>query len=510
MSFRKAILGATLLVGASSLALFGAAADAQETAPAPDSREARIQELEERLQALETQLQDLKASTTSDNRDLRRIQAEAPAVTLSNARPVIATADGKNRVAIRGVFQFDAATYAQESPGGVDNRRAGADATEGPNARDLNAGTNFRRARLGVEGTFASDWNYALTAEYGGSGSESAQLQQAYIEYAGWKPFGLTNPLRIRAGAFTPPTGLEDATSSNDALFLERAAPADLVRGIAGGDGRTGLGLYVNGERWNASTVFTGALIGATGDFDEQFGLVSRASVLVLRGQDHGVHLGANLNAVLEPSDRVVGPGVGTGTRLRERPELRVDGTRLVDTGGLNAEKVYAWGAEAGAQFKSFYVAGEYNIIDVERFGTAGDLDFSGWYVQGSWVLTGEQRKWSPATGGFGAVRPAKPFDLKAGQWGAWELAGRYSSLDLNDNEGVVGLVTPVNGVRGGEQDITSLGLNWFPNNVVRFQLQFQDVSVDRLNPGAVGLATPGAQIGQDYQAVSVRSQVAF
>lgn len=504
MSLRTAFI-----LGASSLALMSTATAQEAQAPPPDSREARIQELEQRLQALEGQLQDLKASTTSDTRDVRRIQSEAPVVTLNNARPQIATADGKNRFAVRGVFQFDAATYEQDSPN-PDNRRAGADATEGPNARDLNAGTNFRRARLGVEGTVAGDWNYALTAEYGGSGTESAQLQQAYVEYAGWKPLGLTNPLRIRAGAFAPPTGLEDATSSNDALFLERAAPADLVRGIAGGDGRTGFGLYANGERWNTSAVFTGALIGNTGDFDEQFGLVGRADALVLKSLDYGVHVGANFNAVLEPSDRVAGPGVGTGTRLRERPELRVDGTRLVDTGGLNAEKVYAYGAELGAQYKSLYLAGEYNTITVERFGAAGDLDFSGWYVQGSWILTGEARRWAPATGGFGAVRPTKPFDLKAGEWGAWELAARYSTLDLNDNEGVAGFATPANGVRGGEQDITSLGLNWFPNNVVRFQLQVQDVSVERLNPGTVGLATVGAQIGQDYQAVALRNQVAF
>lgn len=501
-------LRSAVVVGASSLALISAAAAQEAPAPA-DPRDGRIQELERRLQALEAQLQDLKASTTSDAQDLRRIQTEAPAVTLSNARPVIATADGKNRFAVRGLVQFDAATYEQDSPN-PDNRRAGADATEGPNARDLNAGTNFRRARLGVEGTIGGEWNYALTGEYGGSGSEAAQLQQAWIEYAGWKPFGLANPLRIRAGAFATITGLEDATNNTDALFIERAAPAELVRGLAGGDGRSGLGFLTNGDRWNANVTFTGALVGNTGDFDEQFGLVSRVALLPVRGENSGVHVGANFNAVLEPSDRVAGPGVGTGTRLRERPELRVDGTRLVDTGGLNAERVYAYGAELGAQYKSFYIAGEYNWIDVQRFGAAGDLDFSGFYVQGSWILTGVQRKWIPAAGGFGPVRPASPFNLSAGEWGAWEIAARYSTLDLNDNEGAIGFATPANGVRGGAQDITSLGLSWFPNNVIRFQLQYQDVSVDRLNPGTVGLAAVGAQIGQDYQALALRTQLAF
>lgn len=502
-----------LVLGAASLTLLGNAAAQTPVAPAAateDARDAKIRELEERLEALAAQVADLKASAASDSQDIRRIQSEAPQVTLNNARPQFATADGKSRVAIRGVFQFDAANYEQESPGGVDNRRAGADATEGPNARDLNSGTNFRRARLGVEGTFAGDWNYALTAELGGSGTEAAQLQQAWVEYARLKPFGLQNPVRIRVGAFTPPTGLEDATSSNDALFVERAAPADLVRGIAGGDGRTGVQVLANGDRWFTGAALTGALIGNTGDFDEQTGAVARVGALVLRDPNYGVHVGANFNAVLEPGDRVVGPGVGGGVRLRERPELRVDGTRLVDTGGLNAEKVYAYGAELGAQWKNFYLASEYNTIDVQRFAPAADVEFAGWYVQGSWVLTGEQRRWSSITGGFGAVRPAKPLDLSAGDYGAFELAARYSNLDLNDNAGLLGLATPTDGVRGGEQTISTLGLNWFPNNIVRFQLQFQDVSVDRLNPGTVGLATVGAQIGQDFQTVILRSQVSF
>lgn len=503
-------LRTVLIAGASTLAAITAAA--AQTPPAPPAaaaEDARIRDLEEKIEALAAQLADLKASTASDSRDLRRIAAEAPVLTVANGRPTFATADGKNRLAVRGVFQFDAASYEQDSVGNPDNRRAGADATEGPNARDLNSGTNFRRARLGVEGT-TGDWNYNITGEYGGSGTEAAQLTAAFVEYAGWKPFGLQNPLRVRIGAFTPPTGLEDATSSNDALFVERPAPADLVRSIAGGDGRSGIAAYANGERWFTGGALTGALLGNTGDFDEQLGYVARAAYLVSSSLDHGIHVGANFNGIIEPADRVAGPGIGTGTRLRERPELRVDGTRLVDTGGLAADSVNAYGIELGLQYKSLYLAGEYNTIEVDRVAPASDLTFDGWYVQGSWILTGESRRWSPASGGFGAVRPAKPLDFAKDQYGAWELTGRFSTLNLNDNEGRAGFATPANGVRGGEQEIATVGLNWFPNNVVRFQLQVQDVSVDRLNPGTVGLGVVGAQIGQDYQTINLRSQIAF
>jgi phosphate-selective porin OprO/OprP len=75
--------------------------------------------------------------------------------------------------------------------------------------------------------------------------------------------------------------------------------------------------------------------------------------------------------------------------------------------------------------------------------------------------------------------------------------------LDLNDNAGAPGAATPAGGVRGGKQTISTVGLNWYPNRTVRFLLDYQWADIDRLN-GA------GADIGADFQALSLRSQVAF
>ena len=94
-------------------------------------------------------------------------------------------------------------------------------------------------------------------------------------------------------------------------------------------------------------------------------------------------------------------------------------------------------------------------------------------------------------------------FNAKRGTWGAWELAGRYSELDLNDRSGVAGLAAPAGGIRGGEQRITTLGLNWYPNNILRFLLDYQWARVDRLNAA-------GASIGEDVNVISLRSQFAF
>jgi phosphate-selective porin OprO/OprP len=489
-------------LSASWLVLAGVAA-AQEAAPVTDeARDARIRELEERLNELATQLADLKESAAADSADVRRIQAEQTQVTLANGRPAFATPDGNFRAAIRGVFQFDAAQYLQD-----DNLSPSA------SVQDLNSGANFRRARLGIEGTAYRDWNYALTYEAGGSGVEASGLQQAWIEYAGWKPFGLTAPVRFRAGAFAVENTLEGATSNTDQLFLERPSVAELVRGQFGGDGRNAFGIYANGDRLTLSAIVTGSTLSnadvspAGNANDEAFGYVTRIGALVLRGENSGLHLGANYSATTQLADSSAGANT---IQLRERPELRVDsnGTsnataRLVDTGAFTADNARAFGVEAGYQWKNFFLASEWQQIDVDRPGVLRDPSFNGYYVQGAWTITGEQHKWNAVSGGFAGIRPTNAFNPGADHWGAFEVAARYSFLDLNDNEGSAGAATPAGGFRGGEQTITTIGLNWYPNNVVRLLLDLQDVEVDRLN-GA------GVQIGQDYQAVALRTQVSF
>lgn len=469
-------LAAALMTGAASAAM------AQTT-------DERIAALEARIAGMSSELAELKAATSKADQDLKKqvTTAQATQVTLAAGRPTVATADGTQKFAIRAVGQFDAASYDERS------NAAG--------ANDLNSGSNFRRARLSVEGSFGKDWNYNLTGEFGGSGTEAAQLNQAYVEYAGWKPFGPDTLVRLRIGGWPTPTGLEDATHYTEGLFLERAAVAEMVRNIAGGDGRSGLGVLVNGERWYASAVLTGAVVGATAEFDEQSGYLTRVAFNPLGDKTWGLHLGANMQGVLHAADTGAGATTTKILRLRERPELRVDGTRLVDTGAINADGASAYGLELGGFYRNFQVSSEVFQVEVDRIG-GFDPSFGGWYVQGAWTLTGESHVWTAATGGFKGVKPLKAFDGKGGL-GAWELAARYSVLDLDDRAGVLGAAAPAGGVRGGEQKITTLGVNWYPNAVFRFQAQYQQVEVDRLSAA-------GAQVGEDVNTLSLRSQFAF
>ena len=57
--------------------------------------------------------------------------------------------------------------------------------------------------------------------------------------------------------------------------------------------------------------------------------------------------------------------------------------------------------------------------------------------------------------------------------------------------------------VRGGEQKVSSVGLNWYLNPDVRLMLDYLHVDVNRYNAA-------GAQIGQKFNAIALRSQFNF
>jgi phosphate-selective porin OprO/OprP len=510
MTTYKTTLRAALIAGVSLLATAGAA-----NAQTSQDAEARIAALEAQLEALSSQIADLKAATAASVKDVRATQS-ATTVSLANARPTIATGDGAFSVSFRGIFQADAALYDQRDAGplATDLRRGSFnDAAENDRARDLGDGVNIRRARIGIEGKAFGAFDYNMIYDFGGSGTEEAgKISSAWVQYSGY-------PVKIRAGIYAPVTSLEDAANNTGSLFVERPSVAETVRGLAGGDGRAALGVLANGERWNFSAAVTGNTV-TTQTYDEQLGFVGRVAYVPLKGENWLIHVGANTNLIIDPAaggpDVASAGGAVTNVRLRDRPELRVDGTRLIDTGNIDADAVNVYGLEFGAQHKNLYVQAEYFDINVERrASTLSDPEFDGWYVQAGWTVTGEARRYSTATAGFDSPRPAKPFNPKKGQWGAVELAARYSNLNLDYRAGAAGAATPTGGIRGGEQNILSLGVNWYLNPVVSISGAYRNVEVRRQSPGGsafVAGSTPaaGAQVGQDLDIWSLRTQYAF
>ena len=404
------------------------AAAAQETALATQQTAADTKALVETRVAVEDA--NTAAITTLNS---------APKLGISNGRPTFTSADGRFSAALRGVVMFDAGMYFQDDPKTPDNRR-GAGTGDTARAKDLNDGTNFRRARLGIEGKVFGDWQYNVLLEMGGSGAEDGtHLQEGWIQYNGFKGW------QIRGGAFEPQTGLAANSSTSSMMIMERPAPAEVARNFAAGDSRSGLQVLKYGSfgadsaisaDYLAALSVTGGTIGtinSTGSstaqaFDEQLGWNGRLVVSPYAATNWRAHFGLNTSQIITPADTTGGGGTRYPVQLRDRPELRVDGTRLIDTGAIDAERAWSVGGEGAFQMGSFLVEGEYFKYGVERRNSAAaDPRFNGWYVQGSWFLTGETRKWNPTSAAFDGPSPNFPFNKDAGTWGAWEIAARYS-----------------------------------------------------------------------------------
>ena len=480
-----------------------------------DQQAAQVATVQQQLDTVNQQLADVKAAQTADASDIITLKTPTGSTTipsLPNGKPALATADGRFTANIRAIVMFDAGRYFQKQ-----NLPT---ATVG---RNLNSGTNFRRARFGVDGKLFKDFDYALIYEFGGSGAEdTGHIQEAWAQYTALKPW------RIRVGAFEPNIGLAAAVSTSQMPLLERPSPAEIARNVAAGDSRSALQVAGNGvfgegdsgiaARWFLSTALTGNTVGTFNSaatsfspqpFSEQTAVIGRLAIAPFSSTNWQTHLGLNAQYVFHPND-ATGPGVAgsrSPVQLRDRPELRLDGTRLIDTGAIDARHAAVYGAEAGATMQNFMVEGEYFRYDITRRITGatplGDPRFDGWYVQGVWVLTGESRPYNPAEARFDAPKMNYNFNPEAGTWGAWELAARYSEVNLNWHSGAAAAATPSGGVRGGVQKIASVGVNWYLNPDIRFMLDYQHVDVDRLNAA-------GAQIGQKYNTIALRSQLTF
>lgn len=246
MSAYTGRLRAALLAGAALAFVSGEVAQARET------NEERIARLEAALAELQGELRELKRASAAPKVEAAKapVAPAAPAtatVSLKNGRPTISSADGEFTASFRGLMQLDGAIYDQDDAGPLasDFRRGSfGDTTENDRARDMADGFNFRRIRLGIKGKAFGDFQYNFTYDFGGSGNEDdGKVNAAWLQYNG------LDFARLRVGAYAPTTSLEDGASNASSLFAERAAVAEVVRGLAGGDARVGAGLYAGGER---------------------------------------------------------------------------------------------------------------------------------------------------------------------------------------------------------------------------------------------------------------------
>lgn len=167
---------------------------------------------------------------------------------------------------------------------------------------------------------------------------------------------------------------------------------------------------------------------------------------------------------------------------LSDRPELRLDPTTLISTAAIpNASGAQVYSVEAAATYGPLILQAEYFWYNVDQTANTGlppfgapSLKFQGGYAQAGYVLTGEGRSYNAANAAYNGVKPSHPFSLDGGGWGAWEVAGRFSTVDLNNQLGTA------TGAAGGRQTVYTLALNRYVNGNVRFMLDYLHGTVSK------------------------------
>lgn len=394
-----------------------------------DDVDSRLQAIEAYTQQLDAQLQQLEIAS----------QAKSPVQTKLPS------------LAISGVFQADAVAFDQN------------DASRDAYGR-IESGSDFRRARLGAKGSVADNMDYFMQLDFAFFGRPT--FTDLWVDFKDAGPLGT-----VRVGQWKQPFSLEVVSSFRYTTFMERAGTFQAFTPFR----HMGIGFYNHSDdlhwTWAASYFRTGQdQFGSSLSTKGGNGLAARLTHLAWYDETAGddyLHLGAAYYLNAPPNDRtrfrsipeiyvgefIVPSGEPIGTSGQPVPNV-ADGTPFfVDTGLLTGVSLsQSFGAE------SLWVHGPFSwqselIGTAVDTSTAGDGFLWGGYTQVSYFLTGEHRPYDRKAGAIDRVIPLNNWCRNCSGFGAWELASRWSYLDLSDGA-----------IEGGDMQNLTTGLNWYAN----------------------------------------------
>jgi len=174
----------------------------------------------------------------------------------------------------------------------------------------------------------------------------------------------------------------------------------------------------------SASTVPVRHPVRRNAGFGSQFGATGRATYQLLQNDNYSLHIGADAEGLIKPPTSTAG-GFVRSTVFSDRPELRIDTTQILNTGTLGTVANPVTGAsvmgfETAGGFGPFFCAG--GILPLHGFAPEPLRPrFDGGYVQGSYTLTGEHRKYNPTPAPI-PDHAGSSVLFKHGGWGAFEV----------------------------------------------------------------------------------------
>jgi len=362
-----------------------------------------------------------------------------------------------------------------------------------------------------MDGTLYKDFDFKFEYDFvRGNGSTAAGITDAWVEYTALKPVSFT------AGQFKEPFSLESVTSNRYLTFVERSLANNAFVEFAN-PYLLGASAQSYGERWAARASFQAEPIGNGGynsntslnnqgnanrngpSGNPSYGFTGRVTGLpYFNSKTELVHLGASGSfREVNNTSNGVPSAQGNPTSMRFASQIAdVDRTNWADTGNLTnpthqLHDYYRVGAEAAGVYGPFSVQSEFMGTGLNGRGYNSSDFLYGYYVTGSYFLTGESRNYNAKKGAFDRQKANKNFSLKDGGWGAWELASRFDALDMNTAN-----------VSGGKLQQITTALNWYLNPHVRMMLDYSHVLSNYVPLNKAGTNTEnfnsqGAQLAQ-------------
>lgn len=377
-----------------------------------------------------------------------RAAEKTPIITKAEPAFALATPDGNFEFNVRGRIITDLGIIS--------------DSDDSTNVR----ATDFRSARLAVEGKAWKNVKYRLVADFA---DNEVSLEDAYLEYK--SDFG-----KIRMGHFKSNNSFEEITSLKHITLLERAAFTDAFKF----DRHFGIGYIIDGDNW---MIELGAFKG-NADTDEE----DEGEIFAARAT-YGGHLN-NGTWILGASARYRNNGGAGALRYRQRAHLG-QSPRFLDTGGIAAEDLF-YGIESAVQYGSFHAASEWGVTDAYAGGAGGrDARFYGGYIETGYYLTGETQALDLKKGIWDRPQIINPMD--EGGIGAWQIAAKFDRIDLT-----------ADGVYGGEQDTYLVGINWYLNRYTRVSADYSHHSISK----AFNVPLNGADGENSVDTLGLRFQV--
>ena len=377
-------------------------------------------------------------------------------------------------------------------------------------ADPIGNGTSIRRARFAVKGQVDENWYGEFDMDLANG---LVELKDALIRYT-----GIPN-LDLQVGNFKENFSIQRNTTSRYLQFMERP----MVCSALAPSRHLGINAkYAKDWLWLSAGAFTQEVAGNeewtnVADNNKDFGRNSGYSLTtkvvfrpLYKMDNASLHIGAAYSYRTPKTSMATGEW---GTyRASARNSTSINRKKYVDTNNLkDYDHNNLWTVELAGHWDGIRYEAAYIADNVRFKENATPVNLYGWYVQTGYLLFGGKQRYDANGAKYTKIKPGK-------KWGDVELCARYEFVDLN---------APEMNVFGGSAEAYTVGLNWWVNNNVKMQLNYQFNNNDRYANGKdklfVGLdsagqptrdytkvATETGKAGVDYHMLALRFEIDF